>query len=173
MRRFDKNKNMQKANQLAEQRHLESNSLIRENEIDPVQETFCIGGRSQEVKDFLIQNEMPAKGTLLYTLNTMGVRGVDQNQNQQSKLAGKKIPTTQTLLKKGMRDRVHKFEFEVTSKSIKFKDSQWSVENNKWEVEKSEELPISDLEAFVKEVLELKNKNGGEFNENIIAHQVQ
>jgi hypothetical protein len=31
MRRFDKKKNMQKANQLAEQRHIESNSLIRES----------------------------------------------------------------------------------------------------------------------------------------------
>jgi hypothetical protein len=31
MRRFDKKKNMQKANQLAEQRHLESNSLIKED----------------------------------------------------------------------------------------------------------------------------------------------
>jgi hypothetical protein len=31
MRRFDKKKNMQKANQLAEQRHVESNSLIRES----------------------------------------------------------------------------------------------------------------------------------------------
>jgi hypothetical protein len=31
MRRFDKKKNMQRANQLAEQRHIESNSLIKEN----------------------------------------------------------------------------------------------------------------------------------------------
>jgi hypothetical protein len=135
---------------------------------DVIKEIFGFGV-PKEVKEFLDQNGVPPKGTVLYALSQLSSNSGESVKN--------KMPITKTLMPilanefKGSKDgnypiTMNKFEY-VIGKTIKWKDSQWNGESFEEEKSGEEDTTKEKLKAFIDELKNLSGGKQGEINEKI------